>query len=225
MSALSLLGQRQQSLLTALLRHREGLTVEELSRLLDVSRNAVNQHLASLGGSGFIQSTMLESTGGRPSRVYTLTSSGLELFQRQYSFLAKLLLSWMDKNLGERELKTCLAELGEQMAKEFEYRVVKHSSRTDRLHEVTAIMCELGYDANVSQISDQYAEIITNNCIFHELANQCQGVCTLDLSFLAFLLKADIKHKECIVKNGARCCFGIIDDMNHMPYSDLSQNQ
>lgn len=66
---------------------------------------------------------MLESTGGRPIRVYTLTSSGLEFFQRQYSFLAKLLLSWMDKNLDERELKACFAGLGEQMAKEFEYRV------------------------------------------------------------------------------------------------------
>ena len=38
---------------------------------------------------------------------------------------------------------------------------------------MTAIMCELGYDANVSQITDQYAKIIVNNYIFHELANQC----------------------------------------------------
>lgn len=211
MSALSLLGQRQQSLLTALLHHRKGLTVEELSRLLAISRNAVNQHLSSLGGDGFIQSTMLESTGGRPGRVYTLTSSGLELFQRQYSFLAKLLLSWMDKNLGEQELEACLIELGEQMGKEFGNRIAQHCSRDSKLHEVAAILCELGYDANVKQISDHYAEIVASNCVFHELATQYQGFCTLDLSFLAFLLKANIEHKECIVKNGKHCCFGIVD--------------
>lgn len=209
MSALSLLGQRQQSLLTALLHHREGLTVEELSRTLSISRNAVNQHLSSLGSGGFIQSTLLESTGGRPSRVYTLTSSGLELFQRRYSFFAKLLLSWIDKNLGEQELEACLSELGQQIAREFEYRISEKFSRVDRLREVTAIMCELGYDAKLTKISDQHSEIVANNCIFHELAKQYQGCCTLDLSFLASLLKADIEHKECIVRNGNRCCFGV----------------
>lgn len=216
MPALSLLGQRQQSLLTALLHHRKGLTVEELSRLLAISRNAVNQHLTSLGGEGFIQSAMLESTGGRPSRVYTLTSSGLELFQRQYSFLAKLLLSWINKSLGEQELKACLAELGKQMGEEFLNRVAKHSSRDGKLHEVAAILSELGYDANVSQITDGYAEIVANNCVFHELAKQYQEFCMLDLSLMTFLLKADIEHKECIVKNGGHCCFKIIDRPHHL---------
>jgi len=93
MSALSFLGQSQQSLVTALLHHRNGLTVDELAQLLYISRNAVNQHLSSLGSSGFIQSVIQESTGGRPSRIYSLSPSGLELFQRRYSFIAKLLLT------------------------------------------------------------------------------------------------------------------------------------
>ncbi|MCW5598916.1 MAG: HTH domain-containing protein [Nitrosomonas sp.] len=217
MSALSLLGERQQSLLTALLHHRNGLTVEELSRLLAISRNAVNQHLTSLSGDGFIQSEMLESTGGRPSRVYTLTSTGLELFQRQYSFLAKLLLSWMNKNLGEQELNACLTELGEQMSEGFISRISKHYSQKDKLHEVATILTELGYDASVGQSTDNYAEIVANNCVFHELAKQHQGFCVLDLSFLASLLKADIEHKECIVKNGERCCFRVAGQFEHLP--------
>lgn len=217
MSSLSLLGERQQSLLTALLHHRKGLTVEELSSLLTISRNAVNQHLSSLGGGGFIQNALLESTGGRPSRVYTLTSSGLELFQRQYSFLAKLLLSWMGKNLGEEELKACLTSLGKQSADEFGNRIAKHASLADRLREVAAIMSELGYDASVNQNSEHRLEIVANNCVFHEIAKQSQGFCTFDLSFLASLLNSEIEHKECIVKNGDRCCFGLVDNTSHLP--------
>ncbi len=220
MSALSLLGQRQQSLLTALLHHRKGLTVDELSHLLTISRNAVNQHLTSLASDGFIQSALLESTGGRPSKVYTLTLSGLELFQRQYSFVAKLLLSWVNKNLGEQELKACLTELGEQVGSGFGERIKKHSSRNGRLQEVAEILSELGYDANVNQISDDYAEIVASNCVFQELAKQDQGFCTFDLSFLAFLLKADIEHKECIAKNGERCCFGVIDRSSDLHNED-----
>lgn len=209
MSALSFLGESQQSLVTALLRHRSGLTVDELSHLLSISRNAVNQHLSSLGSSGFVQSAMLESTGGRPSKIYSLSPSGLELFQRRYSFIAKLLLSWLNKNMGEQESQACLRSLGEQMAGEFEDRMTKQLSFADKLREVAAILCELGYDASVKQISENYAEIIANNCIFYKLAEEHQGFCALDLSFLASLLKTDIQHKECIVKKGNYCCFAI----------------
>ena len=209
MSSLPFLGQSQQSLVTALLRNRAGLTVDELSQLLSISRNAINQHLSSLGNSGLIQSTQRESTGGRPSKIYALSPSGLELFQRRYSFIAKLLLSWVDKKLGEQELQACLQSLGEQMAGEFEHRMAKQLSSADKLREAAAIMSELGYDASVKQDSENSAEIIANNCIYYQLAEEHQGFCALDLSFLAALLKAGIQHKECIVKKGNYCCFAI----------------
>lgn len=210
-SALSLLGERQQSLLTALLHHRKGLTVEELSGQLTISRNAVNQHLTYLGGNGFVQSILQESTGGRPSKVYTLTPNGLELFQRRYSFLAKLLLSWINKNMGESELNTCLTELGKEMADGFEHRITQHSLYSDRFQEAAIIMCELGYDTHINQTSGNQVEIIANNCVFQELAQQHQEFCKLDISFLARLLKADIEHTECIVKDGKHCRFKIIN--------------
>lgn len=210
MSAISCLGQRQQSLLTVLLRHRKGLTVDELSSVLEISRNAVNQHLSSLGSNGFIQSALLHSTGGRPSRVFTLTSSGLELFPRHYSFLAGFLLSWFKKNLGEEELESCLKELGEQIAQEFSGRVDKHPTQTGKVSEVIAILRELGYDADVTLNTEKYTEIIASNCVFHKLAEECHGVCALDLSLLASLLNADIEHKKCIIKGDINCCFGVL---------------
>lgn len=214
-SALSLLGERQQSLLTALLHHRTGLTVEELSDQLTISRNAVNQHLTYLSGSGFIQSSLQESTGGRPGKIYTLTPDGLELFQRRYSFLAKLLLSWINQNMGEEELRACLTELGEEMANGFEYRITQHPAYSDRLQEAVAIMSELGYDTRINQTSENEVEIIANNCVFQELAQQHEEFCKLDISFLTNLLKTDIEHTECIVRNGKYCRFKITNTTQH----------
>lgn len=214
-SALSLLGERQQSLLTALLHHRTGLTVEELSGQLTISRNAVNQHLTYLSGSGFIQSSLQESTGGRPGKIYTLTPDGLELFQRRYSFLAKLLLSWINQNMGEEELRACLTELGEEMANGFEYRITQHPAYNDRLQEAVAIMSELGYDTRINQTSENEVEIIANNCVFQELAQQHEEFCKLDISFLTNLLKTDIEHTECIVRSGKYCRFKITNTTQH----------
>lgn len=160
MSAITYLGQRQQSLLTVLLHHREGLTIDELSTKLDISRNAVNQHITNLIKNGFIQSTLLETTVGRPSKVYSLTSSGLELFPRHYVFLARFLLSWLEKNLGPQALETCLKELGEQFAQEFKDRVNKYPLQTGKVNEMGIILRELGYDADVTINTEQYAELL-----------------------------------------------------------------
>jgi len=79
-SLLNAIGERQQSLLKLLLVNQAGMTVDKLSQALDISRNAVTQHLANLEGLGFVQNTIQASTGGRPSKRYTLTSSGKEIF-------------------------------------------------------------------------------------------------------------------------------------------------
>jgi predicted ArsR family transcriptional regulator len=103
-----------------------------------------------------------------------------------------------------------LQEFGEQVAQEFSGRVEKHSAQTEKVSEVAAIMRELGYDTDVTLNNENYSEIIASNCVFHKLAEECHGVCTLDLSLLASLLNADIEHKKCIIKGDKNCCFGVL---------------
>lgn len=209
MSALSTFGQTQQSLLTSLLRNREGLTVDRLTHELNISRNAVNQHLSSLDSSGFIANDMLTSTGGRPSKAYTLSAKGMELFPRHYALFSNLLIGWIRQKLNDAELKTCMAELGAQVAQQFSLRVQQHGSQSGKLVEIASIMQELGYDAHVENTADNKKEIIANNCVFHQLANECHDVCTLDISLMENLLDTKVTHKECMVKGGDCCRFGV----------------
>jgi DeoR family transcriptional regulator, suf operon transcriptional repressor len=79
-------GARQQQLLKGLLEHKSGLTVDELTRLLGITRTAVNQHLLALERSGYIAKDKLTKTGGRPGYTYVLTEQGLDLFPKQYAW-------------------------------------------------------------------------------------------------------------------------------------------
>jgi predicted ArsR family transcriptional regulator len=209
MSALITFGQRQQLLLKALLHKREGMTVDELSLQLEISRNAVNQHISSLENNGFLENSLMTSTGGRPSKIYTLTTNGLELFPRHYALFSNLLIHWIKDKIGQNELKSCLSELGKQVSQEFKGRVQKHKNQADKIKEVTVIMQELGYEARVETSSKKVPEIIANNCVFHQLADECNEVCELDLTLLSELLNTKITHKECMVKGGSCCRFGI----------------
>jgi len=209
MSALSTLGQRQQSLLQALLENKNGLTVDEISHELTISRNAVNQHLTNLETNGFIENTSMTDTGGRPSKVYSLSSNGRELFPRHYSLFSNLLLHWIKNKSTDYEFSACLKDLGIQIAQDYKLRVQQQQTRTDKITEVTNILNELGYEAHTGELTDSYSEIIAKNCVFHQIAEDCNDVCKLDLTLLTSLLQSNVEHKECMVKGGNCCRFSI----------------
>jgi len=212
MSELTTFGQRQQLLLKALLHNRRGMTVDDLKQELTISRNAVNQHLASLESGGYVQNTSLSSTGGRPSRIYTLTDNGLELFPRHYALFSNLLIRLIKNKLGDEEFKDCLSDLGEQLAHEFKSRIEKSNSLEDKVYDVVKVMKELGYDAEAKSNLENSVDIVASNCVFHQLAEEDNDVCELDLSLIGTLLDTKIEHKECMVKGGECCRFGVLKD-------------
>lgn len=209
MTALTTFGQRQQLLLKALLHKRDGMTVDELSLKLEISRNAVNQHISSLENNGFLENSSMTNTGGRPSKIYTLTTNGLELFPKHYALFSNLLIHWIKDKIGQNELKSCMTELGKQVSQEFKGRMQGHKSLSDKVDEVALIMHELGYEARVDTSLKKSPEIIANNCVFHQLADESNEVCELDLTLLSTLLNMKIIHKECMVKGGNCCRFGM----------------
>src|SRR5437588_8449250 len=68
------------------------VTVQELSRGLEISPMGVRQHLAILERDGVIASNGIRRGQGRPSRLYSISSEGDKLFPRTYEQLAQALL-------------------------------------------------------------------------------------------------------------------------------------
>jgi len=209
-TSLNTLGERQQSLLKLLLSSHTGMTVDELAQSLNISRNAVNQHLINMEGSGFIKNEVQSSTGGRPSKQYSLTSDGRELFPRHYDLFANLLIHLLRSKIGTAEFSQYMIELGEGVAKQYQGQIKENSSLNEQLTQLVQIMAELGYEARTSINSKGFAEIIADNCVFHQLAAECKAVCELDIAFISAALNGvSVDHQECIVRGGNCCRFVI----------------
>jgi predicted ArsR family transcriptional regulator len=206
---LNIFSTRQQALLDALLHHRGGISVDELAAVLNISRNATNQHLSSLTRLDLIESNLRPSERGRPVRGYFLSSQGLEVFSRRYAHFSKLLINWVRSKNGDQGLQNCLADLGEQIAQEFNPRVIGLNSLALKISEVASIMNELGYQATTQTTDDGASEIIASNCVYQQIAAECNQVCALDLSLMETLLEARVEHQECMVQGGHCCRFGI----------------
>lgn len=201
-TSLYTLGERQQSLLKILL--TKGMTVDELTHALNISRNAVSQHLINLEGAGFIKNEVQPSTGGRPSKQYILTSIGKELFPRHYDLFANTLIHLLRNKIGEAGLNSYMVELGEGIARQYKARLEENDSLDGRMAGLVQIMVELGYEAHINSNT----EIIANNCVFHQLAAECKTVCELDIALITSALNGvSVEHQECMVRGGSCCRF------------------
>ncbi|HEX5056420.1 MAG TPA: HTH domain-containing protein [Gammaproteobacteria bacterium] len=202
-------GPRQQQLLQTLLENKSGLTVDELSKSLGITRTAVNQHLLALESSGYLTKGKLTKTGGRPGHTYVLTQQGYDLFPKQYAWFSQLLLDFLQKQLGDEGVEKYMSRLGLELAKTVKERI-KGATPEERVVEVAAIMQELGYDAYAEQTENNISGIKAYNCVYHHLAQSHREVCQLDISLLSSLLSAEIKHTNCMAKGDSCCQFQVV---------------
>lgn len=202
---LELLGNRRHELMKLLLRGKEGVTVDELSKRLHITRNAVRQHLAGLVADGLVTAGSTRPSGGRPERLYHLTAAGHESFPRRYSWFAGLMVESMKKDAGPDGLRRRLTSLGTAVAKKLRAAHPGLSTRKEKLQALCVLMEDLGYDTGGVANSGNTVEAF--NCVFHDLARENPEVCQFDLALLSAFTDAKVEHDECMVKGGNVCRF------------------
>lgn len=203
---LELLGRRQKDLLKLLLRHKGGLTVDELGTRLQVTRNAIRQHLAALEGGGLVEHGQSKATGGRPTQLYVLSQKGRELFPRQYSWLAQLMLESVKQEDGGGELRKRLGAMGTKVGSQLRAQHPTLRTRSDRVLKLAELMEQLGYNTAGTTVLDPTV-ISADNCVFHDLALKDPEVCQFDLALLATFSESRVDLTECMAKGGHVCRF------------------
>jgi len=205
---ITLLGLRQQRLLTLLLENKVGLTVENLSKGLGITDNAVRQHLTALERDGIVIKGETQSTGGRPEYLYGLTTAGQELFPRHYSWFAELLISSVREEQGSEALRERLETMGRAVGRQVAIKLAEITDKAKRIRALSVIMRELGYQSSpIDRINEKLPAIEASNCVFHSLAQRYPEVCYFDLAMMSEVVDSDIIHDECMVRSGNVCRF------------------
>ncbi len=205
---ITLFGVRQQQLLTLLLENKDGLTVEDLSKGLGITDNAVRQHLTALERDGMVVAGETQATGGRPERLYGLTTAGKELFPRHYSWFAELLIKSLLEEQGADGLRQRLESMGRAVGRQVAGRLAETKDESERIRALSGIMQELGYQSGaVDSLKEKLPVIEATNCVFHNLAQRYPEVCYFDLSMMSEVVGCGIVHDECMVRGGNVCRF------------------
>ncbi|CAH1199378.1 Transcriptional regulator [Candidatus Nitrotoga sp. BS] len=204
---LELLGSRQQELLKLLLKHKGGLTLEELSEYLKITRNAVRQHVAALENSGIVTQGVSRPSGGRPEQLYVLTDAGKEFFPRNYSWFAQLMVESIAQESGVAGLREKLNAMGVSVAQQLLNQNVMLQTREQKVEKLSEVMEELGYNTGSFSVNGDTPTIEADNCIFHNLAMKNPEICQFDLALLSTFTDSSVNHEECMAKGGNVCRF------------------
>jgi len=203
---LEILGIRQKELLKLLLKNKAGMTADELSAQLAITRNAVRQHLASMKNDGLVKKGITRASGGRPEQLYVLSDKGHECFPRHYAWFAQLLIESVQQDTGAEGLSDRLSKMGELVSKQLRAQHPELVSRGEKIHKLTEVMEQLGYNAHSSS-SDKADVIEADNCVFHTLALTNPNICQFDLALISAFTDSAVVHQECMAKGGNICRF------------------
>ncbi|MES2935903.1 MAG: HTH domain-containing protein [Pseudomonadota bacterium] len=209
---LDILGIRQKALLKLLLKNKAGMTADELSEPLAVTRNAVRQHLAALENNGLLKKGDTRASGGRPEQLYVLTEKGSESFARHYAWFAQLLVETIEQESGADGLSERLNAMGTRIGTQLRNQHPELVKPEEKIEKLADIMDQMGYSAQVANPNAVKTDAIeADNCVFHTLALSNPKVCQFDLALLSAFTGETVDHQQCMATGDHICRFKFVE--------------
>lgn len=201
--------EARQFILTDIKRNGHA-TIAELSSRMEMTREAVRQHLSQLEHEGWIQRRSKKgrnSGGGRPTLYYSLTTAGEHLFPKHYDALTMEVIDTVSAHLGPDALKQVLASMTEARVREWEPRLAG-MSLTERVEALKQVYLKDDAFMEVVQTEDKLS-LVENNCPFLNVAQERPVLCSVTVSLLTQLLGHQVVREERFQNGDNRCVFSI----------------
>ncbi len=201
------ISSRQHQILEYLLENRTGLSVDDLAKMLDISRTGVQQHFIVLERDGYIKKSTLNKTAGRPVTIYVITDKGSNYFPKQYAWFSELIINDLVQELGDERFKAFMQKLGVKLADTLRSQFAG-KALNERVDQLGLIMTNLGFQVKlVTEPETQTLNIEARNCIYHDLAQKHIEICEFDLALMSSLLENDVEQLSCMAKGDCSCRF------------------
>jgi DeoR family suf operon transcriptional repressor len=190
-----------------LLRTVGPLSVSELADAMEVTPTAVRQRITRLMSRNIIQREARRNGRGRPKHRYWLTDKGMRMAGSNFTDLAMVL--WKEvRGLNNPELRReMLQRIAKALAEGYAAQI-SGATPAERLHSVAEILAQRRIPTTVDDTSAK-PSLIAHACPYQALAEQDQGVCTMERMLFSELVGQDVKLIQCRQEGGELCRFQV----------------
>lgn len=197
------------------LKRTDAARVADLADRLDISSNAVRQHLDDLEATGLVVRNEAQPAGGRgrPSSTWTLTELASELFPDRHSDLTVELITAIRDSVGDDGLDRIVHQRSRRQLEA--YRLVVGGPGDGSLLQRAEALAEQrtaeGYLAEAAELDDGTVTLVEHHCPVCDAASVCQGLCREELDVFAAVLGDDVEVERTthVLSGDHRCTYEI----------------
>src|ERR671921_2489921 len=185
--------------------------LEELAKVMKVSRMAVHKHLVLLQNRGLVEGIENRGHVGRPRMVYQLTSQSKTVFPKSYSAIATHALDFIERNMGKEGIEKVLRERQSELFDQY-YKRLKDLDFDKQVKELARIRDEEGYIAESKKDpkgSSRKHILLEYNCPIIHIAEKHWEACSSETELFEKLLGANIETTHRAAKGDLICKFVI----------------
>lgn len=169
-----------------LLKKRGPCTVAYLSQQLELTPNAIRQHLSALERDNLVTQQPVKTGPNKPALAFSLTLKAESFFPKRYDTLLSKLVDGLQKKQGRASVCHLLSELGDSLAEGY----AGHVSNLDfeeRMREVGRVMEENGSIPDW-ELNGHGWDLRDFNCPYSAASKANPAICEVQRSFLQRLL-------------------------------------
>jgi predicted ArsR family transcriptional regulator len=191
-----------------LLKRGGPLSIDALSKELNITSMGIRQHLLSLERKGLIDYIVKRQGIGRPAFLYKLTEKADALFPKTYDKFIQHLLKDIEKYDGPNKIEEIFKWRKTRLFKDAREALSEKISLQDRVNGLKDFLESEGYLAEISTATDSY-NLRLFNCPIYKIAIDYKEACQYDLQIFRELLGKEVNREQCIVKGNPSCTYTI----------------
>ncbi len=183
-------------------------TVDELSRQLELTDNAVRAHLATLERDRLIEQHGVQRGLRKPHFAYRLTPEAEHLFPKAYHTLLNQLLAVLNFRLEPQELQSILREVATALAVNLSASRNGETAESKAQSAVAALE-ELGGTSRIEREDDKLLIRSNSGCPFSETVSEHPEICRLAEVLLSEITSLEVRE-HCQRGESPQCSFEIM---------------
>ncbi|TAJ74530.1 MAG: transcriptional regulator [Phenylobacterium sp.] len=182
-----------------------------LAGALDISRQAVLQHLERLVAGGLVDHLDERRGVGRPRRIWALTPAAQARFPDTHAQLTLEMLDAVRAEFGEAGVQRMIVRREQATAKAYVQAMASAESLEARVARLAEIRTAEGYMADWTPDPGGGFLFVENHCPICAAAAACQGFCRAELQVFREALGpgVSVERTDHILAGARRCAYRI----------------
>ncbi|OGW26259.1 MAG: hypothetical protein A2X59_06895 [Nitrospirae bacterium GWC2_42_7] len=191
-----------------LLKKSGGMTIEELSKVVEITPMGIRQHLISLEKKGVVTYTAKRQGIGRPGFIYKLTEMADTLFPKSYDNFAVETLKDIEKNDGRSKINEIFSWRSKRTFRARKEALREKKNIAELVNGLKDILESEGHLVELELI-DGFYHLKQYNCPINKIAFEYEEACLHELQMYKDLLGCDIERLHSIT-DGSQACIYVI---------------